>query len=126
MRKLFIILLLCSCSTIKDNVLSSDNTDLSEVITIAIGGDWDDNWGREWATELTYAITGIVTLTITKKSLRGDFLKTDGSLFEPYSFIIENNWKCQIVWSDIRCEKRKWISVLNKIDAFWVQFSFPS
>ena len=37
------------------------------------------------------AITGIVSLTITKKSLRGDFLKTDGSLFKPYSFVIENN-----------------------------------
>ena len=37
------------------------------------------------------AITGIVILKITKKSLHGDFLKTDGNLFEPYSFIIENN-----------------------------------
>ncbi|GHC59324.1 metallophosphoesterase [Ulvibacter litoralis] len=42
-------------------------------------------------TCVTDAIPGIVTLTIKKKSLSGDFLKVDGSLFDPYSFIIENN-----------------------------------
>jgi len=42
-------------------------------------------------TCVTDAITGIVTLTIKKEYLKGDFLKTDGSLFEPYSFIIKND-----------------------------------
>ncbi|EDM43988.1 hypothetical protein SCB49_10372 [unidentified eubacterium SCB49] len=41
-------------------------------------------------TCVTDAITGIVTLTIKKEQLSGDFLKVDGSLFEPYSFVIEN------------------------------------
>ncbi|QWX85245.1 metallophosphoesterase [Cellulophaga sp. HaHaR_3_176] len=42
-------------------------------------------------TCLTEAISGIVSLTIKKEVLQGDFLKTDGSFFEPYTFIIENN-----------------------------------
>lgn len=42
-------------------------------------------------TCITDAITGIVTLTIQKKSLKGDFLKIDGSVFEPYSFSIKNH-----------------------------------
>lgn len=40
-------------------------------------------------TCVTDAITGVVTLTIEKNYLKGDFVKIDGSLFEPYSFIIE-------------------------------------
>ena len=43
------------------------------------------------STCVTDAITGIVTLTIKKEYLSGDFLKTDGSLFEPYSFIIKSH-----------------------------------
>ncbi|WP_055443355.1 metallophosphoesterase [Lacinutrix himadriensis] len=42
-------------------------------------------------TCVTDAITGIVSLTIKKESLSGDFLKIDGSLFEPYAFVIEND-----------------------------------
>ncbi|WP_405569333.1 metallophosphoesterase [Winogradskyella sp. Asnod2-B02-A] len=42
-------------------------------------------------TCVTDAITGIVSLTIKKDYLSGDFLKIDGSLFMPYSFIIEKN-----------------------------------
>lgn len=40
-------------------------------------------------TCLTSAITGIVSLKITNKKLSGQFIKTDGSIFKPYSFVLE-------------------------------------
>ncbi len=42
-------------------------------------------------TCVTSAIAGIVSLKITKKTLSGDFIKTDGSVFAPYSFVVERN-----------------------------------
>lgn len=42
-------------------------------------------------TCITDPMTGIVIVTVTEETLSGDFLKIDGSLFEPYSFTIENN-----------------------------------
>lgn len=40
-------------------------------------------------TCVTKAITGIVSLKITKEKLSGEFIKIDGSVFEPYSFIVK-------------------------------------
>ncbi len=42
-------------------------------------------------TCVTDLITGIVSLRIEKDYLRGEFLNTDGSLFEPYTFIIKRD-----------------------------------
>lgn len=39
----------------------------------------------------TSAITGIVSLTITNQMLKGDFIKIDNSVFEPYSFQVIKN-----------------------------------
>lgn len=42
-------------------------------------------------TCITSALAGVVSLKITEKTLRGDFIKTDGSVFEPYSFVVERD-----------------------------------
>ena len=42
-------------------------------------------------TCVTSAITGIVSLRITEKSLSGEFIKTDGSVFVPYTFVVERD-----------------------------------
>ena len=39
----------------------------------------------------TDAITGIVSLKITEKTLSGQFIHTDGSVFEPYTFVIQRD-----------------------------------
>ncbi len=40
-------------------------------------------------TCVTSAITGVVSLTITDKTLSGEFIRVDGSIFAPYSFVVE-------------------------------------
>jgi len=42
-------------------------------------------------TCVTSAITGIVSLRITEETLRGEFIKTDGTVFEPYTFVVERD-----------------------------------
>jgi len=44
--------MLFSCSIVK-NVSRSSDVASTEVISIAIGGDWDDKWGPNGATELS-------------------------------------------------------------------------
>lgn len=40
-------------------------------------------------TCVTSAITGVVSLKITKERLSGKFIKIDGSIFKPYSFFVD-------------------------------------
>lgn len=40
---------------------------------------------------VTSDFAGVVSLKITATTLRGDFIKTDGSVFRPYSFVVERD-----------------------------------
>lgn len=42
-------------------------------------------------TCVTSAITGVVSLRFTAKTLSGEFIKTDGSIFAPYTFVVDRN-----------------------------------
>ena len=50
---LIMINTLYTCSTVKENTPSPNHKYSSETITIAVGGDWDDEWGPNGATELS-------------------------------------------------------------------------
>ena len=42
-------------------------------------------------TCVTKPITGVVSLEITETTLSGEFIQTDGNVFEPYSFEVKRD-----------------------------------
>ena len=42
-------------------------------------------------TCVTKPITGVVSLKITETRLSGEFIQTDGNIFEPYKFVVQRD-----------------------------------
>ncbi|WP_405266590.1 metallophosphoesterase [Cellulophaga sp. Ld12] len=96
MLKYFILLCtLSTCLTSKKNSLSKVPTNPSEVITIAVGGDWDDQWGPNGAT----------TLSLTKGASHDLILMLGDLSYDG----IDHNYEYN------RNNARKWASKANKI-----------
>ena len=83
-----VLFLFFSCSTVKKSTVDLKKTNKTEVIKIAIGGDWDDEWGADGATTLSLKTGATHDLILMLGDLSYDGIDND------FDYNIKNaeNW----------------------------------